>query len=271
MSESPTKADDLRSIPIAGYIGIVIVYLLIVQGVGLLMKPEGIGYGELPDTNAVWRTITLPVGLSLLFGVAIVSALRWWQPVWRDDRPVSGWVKIVPALLVLSILVTTDYVNILDQSGDLVLLLLASLLLVGAAEEMMFRGIGVVAFRQAGYVEARVALWTSVIFGAVHMTNVFTEGPGAFMQAVIVSFTGYFLYLSRRSLGLLLAPMLIHGLYDFSIFSHMIGVDKLHAPAQTVFPILMLFVIGGVVVAKRKSIEIDSLSSRPMTRTKPTG
>jgi membrane protease YdiL (CAAX protease family) len=38
---------------------------------------------------------------------------------------------------------------------------------VGFGEELMFRGIGVIAFRRAGFSEGRVALWSSLVFGLV--------------------------------------------------------------------------------------------------------
>ena len=40
----------------------------------------------------------------------------------------------------------------------------------------MFRGIGVTTLRAHGLTEGRVALWSSVIFGAVHLTNAIGDG-----------------------------------------------------------------------------------------------
>lgn len=254
ISTVPTQK-TMRHLPILGLVGVVIAYLIIVQGVGLSLKPDGFEYGALPSASPVWRTIVIPVSLSLIFGALVVSYLRWWRPVIKDDKPVSGWVKIVPALLVVSILATTSYGNLADQSASLILLLLLGTLLVGVGEELIFRGISVVALRQNGLTEGKVALWSSVLFGAVHMTNIFTEGPPAFLQAAVVSVTGYFFYLTRRSFGTILVPMVIHGLYDFSVFSHAIGLAESDMNAQTLVPLLMNIVLVILVVARRKHIE----------------
>ena len=42
---------------------------------------------------------------------------------------------------------------------------------VGWGEEGMFRGIGVTTLRDHGLTEGKVALWSSIIFGAVHLSN----------------------------------------------------------------------------------------------------
>lgn len=252
---SAMTAKSERRLTVLALLGVVVVYLVILQGVGITLKPAGISYGHLPSASPVWRTVTLPVTLSIIFGALVVTYLRWWRPVITDDKPVNGWVKIVPALLLVSILTTTGYSNIANQSAALVLLLLASTLLVGVGEELMFRGISVVALRENGLTEGKVALWSSVLFGAVHMTNIFTEGPPAFLQAAVVSVTGYFFYLTRRSFGTILVPMVLHGLYDFSIFSHAIGLPKPEASPQTLIPMLTTLVLGIIVFARRKKIE----------------
>ncbi len=80
----------------------------------------------------------------------------------------------------------------------------------------MFRGIGVTVLRKHGLREGGVALWSSLIFGAAHLTNVFSSGLSALPQALIVSFAGYFFYLVRRvSRGNVLNSVM-HGLFDFS-------------------------------------------------------
>src|SRR6476620_8273162 len=81
----------------------------------------------------------------------------------------------------------------------------------------MFRGIGVTAFRQAGFSEGKVALWTCVLFGLAHSTNVFSEGFGALPQVLITAVAGYFFYIIRRVSGLLIVAMILHGLWDFGL------------------------------------------------------
>ncbi|WP_257136664.1 CPBP family intramembrane glutamic endopeptidase [Streptomyces sp. f150] len=54
-------------------------------------------------------------------------------------------------------------------------------LFVGIGEKLMFRGIGVQVFKRAGLSEGKVALWSSVVFGAVHISNAFGEGAQALL------------------------------------------------------------------------------------------
>ena len=72
-------------------------------------------------------------------------------------------------------------------------MLVVGFLFIGVSEELMFRGIGVTAFRQAGFTEGKVALWTCVLFGLAHATNIFSEGVGALTQVLVTVVAGYFL------------------------------------------------------------------------------
>jgi len=99
-------------------------------------------------------------------------------------------------------------------------LLLVGCLFIGVSEELMFRGIGVTTFRQAGFSEGKVALWTCVLFGLAHATNIFTEGISALTQVLITAAAGYFFYIIRRVSGMLIVSMVMHGLWDFGLFTN---------------------------------------------------
>jgi uncharacterized protein len=128
-------------------------------------------------------------------------------------------VWTVPIAFVAASFVAINYGGLSSRGAGLVVLLLLVALCVGVAEEGMFRGIGVITFRSSGYTEARVALWSSVVFGLVHLVNALGSGAGAIGQAVAVSFAGYFFYLTRRVSGGLLVPIVVHALFDFSLLS----------------------------------------------------
>jgi hypothetical protein len=66
--------------------------------------------------------------------------------------------------------------HLLDQEADLVLALVVLVCIVGFTEELMFRGIGLVTFRRMHLTEGKVALYSSVIFGAVHLSNALATG-----------------------------------------------------------------------------------------------
>ena len=89
----------------------------------------------------------------------------------RDDRPVRRWVRVVPIVFVVCIVLAIDYAALADKTVGYVLVLLVATQFVGWGEEGMFRGIGVTMLRTHGLTEGKVALWSSVIFGAVHLSN----------------------------------------------------------------------------------------------------
>jgi membrane protease YdiL (CAAX protease family) len=122
---------------------------------------------------------------------------------------------------VLTILGGMNYGDLIDRGFGYIVLFAIGELFIGFAEEGMFRGIGVTAFRANGYTEAKVALWTSVIFGLTHSTNIFTEGAGAIPQVLVTAAAGLFFYLGR---GLLL-PVLLHAAWDFSLFTGNLSED----------------------------------------------
>jgi membrane protease YdiL (CAAX protease family) len=145
---------------------IIVAYVAIIQGLGLLS-----GVDDFATTGDVAGGLLLPVGASLVFVYAVVAALGWWRPVLVDDRPVQRWVWAVPAVFVVAILLAIDYGALADRGLAFTAVLLLAALCVGFAEEGMFRGITVTALRGHGWREAKVALWSSIIFGAVHVTN----------------------------------------------------------------------------------------------------
>ena len=207
-----------RKLTVWGFVAVTVVYLVIVQGLGLILTSGmDTDYASAASTDGLWRSITVPVAASLVFAVAVVSALRWWRPVLRDDRPVQRWTIAIPLLMAAGIVLATNYGGLADRGLGLVLLLLVSMVMVGFTEELMFRGLGVTVFREAGFREGRVALWTCVIFGLAHASNLFTEGTKALVQVLVTAMAGYFFYVIRRRTGGLLVPALVHGLWDFSL------------------------------------------------------
>jgi hypothetical protein len=94
----------IRGLPIWAYVVIAAVYLVIVQGLGkLLTSGLNIGYAAPTSVTELWRALTMPVFMSLVFVYAAVAVLGWWRPVLTDDRPVRRWVRILPAIMVITV------------------------------------------------------------------------------------------------------------------------------------------------------------------------
>ena len=234
---------------------VTVVYVAIIQGVGLLVGVDtGDSDSQFPTTESIVRNALIPIGLSIVFGVAVATWLGWWGEILRDDRPVAPWVRRVPITMLVAAVIGINYIHLADQTVGLVLCLILLGVFVGVGEELMFRGIGVVAFRRAGFTEGRVALWSSVVFGLVHVSNAIGQGPQAFAQAAIVSTSGYLFYLGRRAGGTILLPMLVHGLWDFSLISSLVGPDVTAYPGMAV---VILAQIGLIIVLVRRRHRIE--------------
>ena len=254
LSRMTRNAEEGRGLSVPMLIGVVAIYLIIVQGVGLtLLSGQDYNYGEFPDAGSIVRAATIPVALSLIFGVIVVTWLGWWGRVLHETLRLGRWAWIFPGLMVVSILVATDYPNLGDVGAKMTLTLLASSLLVGLGEELMFRGITLESMRRvAGSTELSAALWTTVIFGGVHLTNIFTEGPSALFQVAVVSVAGLFFYIARRVSGGLLIPILLHAGWDFSLFSGHLGDPDFYA--LSVVAALTITVLAIIMIVRRHAI-----------------
>ena len=128
----------------------------------------------------------------------------------------------------------------------------------------MFRGIGVTTLREHGLTERKVALWSSVVFGAVHISNALGGGQvsRALPQAVAVSFAGYFFYLTRRASGGNVVNSVIHGMFDFSILSGTVILADQGAYIGMIGAILSYVVVGVLLVVRRRRIEPDPAPAR---------
>lgn len=257
MEQEQTAADRRpgRRLSWPWFLVVVLVYLGLIQGLGMLAGTDTSGSdSEFPTVGALVHGTLIPIGASIVFAAAVVTWLGWWGEVLRYRAPVRRWVRWVPASMLLAALLGLDYVHLANQSGATIGCLLLLGLFVGVGEELMFRGIGVHVFKRAGFSEGKVALYSSIIFGMAHLSNAIGHGPQAILQAVIVSTSGYFFYLCLRVGGVILLPMLVHGLWDTSLFSSQVGSD----PAGYVgllLPILLQVVLIVVFFVRRRSIE----------------
>jgi len=232
-------------------------YLVIIQGGGLLaahLADVAPDEALTTSTGLLW-TMAVPLAAALVLVYGSAAALGRLRPVLRDDRPVQRWVLVVPVIFVVCILVAIDYGALSQQTGTFVVLLLVVTQLVGWGEEGMFRGLGVVTFREHGWSEGRVALWTSVLFGLVHVTNAISRGAAAVPQAVAVSFAGYFFYLMRRRCGTNAVNSVVHGLFDFALLSGTAILVGQAGYAGSLGAIVAYVATGLVVLVRRRHVE----------------
>lgn len=247
---TPTR----RSLSYPLFAVVVIVYLAIIQLGGLLMTALT-GAEDMLTTRAVFFGMIIPLGVALAFTYGVIAYLGWLRPVLHDDHPTRSWVRIVPILFLVAIVFGINYTALAGKGLVYVLVLLLATQFVGWGEEGMFRGIGVLVLREHGLTEGRVALWSSVVFGAVHLTNGITHGASALPQAIMVSLAGYFFYLIRRvSRGNVLNSVL-HGLFDFTLITGTMILAEQTFYLGTLLPILVYPVLAIILLVRRHRIE----------------
>lgn len=249
---------DGRDLPVGAFIGIVVGYLVLLKAIGIGMLFAGdVDDGRFLTIRQVVLGLVVPIGATLVYALVVAGLLGWWRPVFRDDRPVRRWVWIVPITFALAIAAGINYGELADKGIGFTLALLLGTQCVGWAEETMFRGIGVTTFRRNGYSEHRVALWSSIVFGLVHLSNLLGGGAGAIGQAVIVSFAGYFFYLVRRVSHSNAVNSILHGLFDFMILTGT-AIIPVGEPAYSgvAVAVLVYLVLGIVLLIRRHHIEL---------------
>ncbi|ANZ41716.1 hypothetical protein BBK82_42995 [Lentzea guizhouensis] len=241
-----------RRLKVWQFLVLVAIYLVIVQGVSaLLTSGQDVAYGAPTSIDHLVRMIVLPVGLAAVFTLGVAGYLGTWQEMFVNDRPVRRWLVVIPLTLFGTVAVITNYPGLASKGLAFALLLLVATLMVGFAEELMFRGIGVVVFRGNGYSEFKVGLWTTVLFGAAHGTNIITTGPKALVQVVLTSATGLVFYLVLRSTGALVAAMAAHGLWDFSVLSGQVDPDR-SWPLANLAGVTLALMLLAVLVWRRR-------------------
>lgn len=249
-SISASRARPGRSLTWWQFLLVAVVYVAIIQVGGLVLGSDIGADAGIETAGNLFKTGVIPIGLSALYAIGVASWLGWWPEIIHEEKRVRSWVKIIPILLLLAAAAGTSWGNLFSQQADLVLVFVVLVLIVGFAEELMFRGIGLVTFRRDGFPEAKVALYTSIIFGAVHLSNALSTGPQAILQALVVSLTGYFLYLTRRWAGVIWLAMPVHSSQDFALLSGKIGIH----PSESVGALLVLLsmVVLTIVVWRRR-------------------
>lgn len=230
--------------PLVG-VAVVVVYLVVVYG---LQLSTGLKYVQWTSTAANGlRAGVVPLAVGGLLLVAFLAYARW-DMVWRDPArlPMTAAMKV--AMVLFALFVVVRVVGIAWSSIDLgtALVVLAIGVLVGFAEETLFRGIVLRSLRTGGRSEGRAALWTTVGFGLFHLPLVLV-GAGAvqLVQVVLTAVIGLSLYFFRRRYGLLWPAMIAHGVWDVTTFflaSH--GADWAVA---TQFALLPVALVVGIV------------------------
>jgi membrane protease YdiL (CAAX protease family) len=213
----------------AGLLGAFVVYRVVGSEDDALLDPGTELAGVVPSAAA------------LLLIVGVISWLRWWPVVLRDDVPARGWAWVFPLGLLAAGAAASDWGRIGSAGTALLASLVLSVLAVAASEELVFRGFVLRAMRDR-YPELGAALITTLLFGLAHMLN---GGFGNVVQGLLSFMTGFLFYAARRASRGIVLPILLHAWWDFAVLSAELGPGG--ADASSLFGAAVVVVVLFVV------------------------
>lgn len=230
------------------------IWLLYVAIIVVVARLDAVPYPEIALSASNLVRGVLP---SLVIGGLVIAALSMWMgwfgTAMRDQYRVRAWWMLIAPVIALfaalSNLVFTDWGNV--QAAYLAAALAVGVA-VGFTEEFVNRGMLLVGLR--GSVR-EVFVWalTCLFFGVMHTVNIVIGAPvgGTVSQIISSAMAGSTFYILRRYFGSLIPAMILHGLWDMSIFVQ----DYSGAPgnifALAEWPAGVIAVIAGLVVALR--------------------
>ena len=227
------------------WIGYVIVIFVVTKLVGVPFPKVG------TTAEFTWKGAVVDLAVAAVLLAITTAALGWWRPALFDrKRSHHKWpifVPIIMFLVAIANLATTDWSKF---DGSFILALVALGVLVGFNEEIMARGLVLTAFRSR-LPEGWVWFLSSLLFGLMHLVNAALGAPlaGSLTQAALAFASGTSFYIVRRVTGSLIWAMLLHGLWDVSVFS--VGHAALGTPFASflapVIAILALVVVYWVI------------------------
>ena len=215
------------------FLAFMVGHLVIYLGFGQLMLRISGNLASDPLLDSVGTVfVQLTAGL-ILGAVILVSVMLYlgWAPELFGRQPIyrSWWMWLGPVIVATPILLRIFGIDWGKNPVPVVILALATGLLIGFVEELLYRGFAVKMLRDAGHGEWVVAALSSLFFALSHSVNLFsgqsikTVGP-----TVIYTFGfGVLMYLSLRSISFLVGAMILHGLTDPTTFLASGGIDVL--------------------------------------------
>jgi hypothetical protein len=226
-------------IGLAIYLGYCAV-IVIVTNLGGVPFPE---IGKSAETTL--KGAVLPLGVAAVLLVITTTALGWWRPaLFERQRSQHRWPIIAPVVMAIAAVLNLFNTDWSKFDAAFLMSLLALGVLVGFSEELMSRGLLLTSLRSSVR-EGWVWFISSALFGLMHMLNVLTGGvfQDTIGQAGLAFASGTAFYIMRRVTGSLIWAMVLHGLWDVSVFS--VGF----APKELSFAPLLVFLVAALSLA----------------------
>ena len=200
------------------------------------------GGDELASPSSVAVEHIVPPLFGLVVTLTVISRRHWWAPTLSDPVPTRAWVWVVPGIVAVGALITTDWARVGSAGIGLLLWFVLGVLTVALSEELLFRGLVLTALRQR-FREAVAAGSTVILFAVAHSVGSLQLNP---LQLASTAAGGVVYYLTKRVAASIWAAVVLHALVDFSLFSITLG------PGETVDnrgPVILLALVLACLVA----------------------
>lgn len=226
----------------------------------LLTNGQDITLDELA-TNGIYWSAAVATGIA----VGAVAVLGVWKETGFTGL-VEGarwWLLIVPIVMIAILLFRSFSAS--DAFSTVMLYALINTLFVGISEEVMFRGLLLSGtYNRFSYWRA---IWmTGLLFGSIHILNVFITGElvQGIAQATFATMTGLLLMAIRLGMGSIIPAIIIHWLWDLGVFiqpTEPLAASSGGTMLLTVLPVLapILFGIIGIVALARMKKWVEAM------------
>lgn len=226
-------------IGLAIYVGYVLVIFTVTKLVGVPYTDIG------TSAESTWKGAVIDLAVAAVLLAITTSLLGWWRPaLFERARSHHKWPIFVPILMFVVAIANVVNTNWTKFDASFLLALLSLGVLVGFCEELMARGLVLTALRSQ-LREGWVWFLSSLLFGLMHLVNAALGAPflNSLSQAGLAFASGTAFYILRRVTGSLIWAMLLHGLWDVSVFA--VGF----APNGTAWASFLAPVVGLLALA----------------------
>jgi uncharacterized protein len=192
---------------------------LVWQAINSGVQIAGIGPDGIDLIDLVQHGVAPSLAAAGLFLLVIVIVFRWWREAGLAQGPQPGTLRVIWPWLVFLALFAASALNAGLPPASVTLFILVNTALVGWSEEVMFRGLWLRGLHRSFGIWVAI-LGSSLIFGAIHVLNVFLTGDlrGAVIQSAAAFLSGVFLAALRLRTGSLWTGIVLHGLWDAGTF-----------------------------------------------------
>lgn len=217
--------------PVLAAVGAFVAYAALV---GAVWRLNRVRYDRLVESrSSIVRGIVVPIALGLALLVGVTTWLGWWPDALGQERRGATWAVAVPVLVALTAVSAIARIDWTHEGARRLPLLAVGVLLVGAAEELLARGLLVVGPQRAGW--SLLAVWalSSALFALLHGLNGFfgLSSSATLVQIGFAFLGGTAFFVSLMSTGSLLVCMLLHAAWDFGTLGQL-ATERRPAPWQ---------------------------------------